>query len=226
MDHTNAALFQNRDVTSLWPNHVRRDHPLIQKTDPLEISNRTRALSLDAVVNLTLRLGNMSNDRRAGAIGKRACRFEMIFRNRVRRVRRNRGNDQLVTFPTSDKLLDVRHAFRVCLIVGDWKIDDRLAEHTANACFRSFVGDRVFEVIHVAVGRRATANHFGQSEARPDANKLFRDVLCFRRKDVLRQPLLQIEIVGETTKQDHRNVRVAVDQTRRDDLARRVNPLA
>ena len=56
-------------------------------------------------------------------------------------------------------------------------------------------------------------------EARADAHEFFGNVLRLSRKNVLRQPLLQIEIVGEAAEQRHRHVRVAVDQTGNYDFA-------
>src|SRR6185436_3499157 len=50
-------------------------------------------------------------------------------------------------------------------------------------------------------------------------------VLRLSRKDVLSQPLLQIEIIGKTTKQHHRHVCMSVDQTRRDDFSSRDHSL-
>src|SRR6185369_12161697 len=107
----------------------------------------------------------------------------------------------------------------------DGKVDDGFAKHTTNTRFRSLIRDRVFEVIHVTVGRRPPANHLRQTKTSTDTHKLFRDVLRFSRKDVLRQPLLQIEIIRETTKQDHGDMRVAINQTGCNDLARRVDLL-
>src|SRR6185369_1899956 len=140
-------------------------------------------------------------------------------------MRRDRRYDQIVSLPTRHKLLDVSHAFSVRLIVSDRKVDDGFTENTTNTRFCSLIRDRVLEVIHVTVGRRPTANHFSQTETSADTHKLFRDVLRFSRKDVLRQPLLQIEIIRETTKQDHRHMRVAINQTGCNDLARRVDLL-
>src|SRR5262245_57761335 len=107
-----------------------------------------------------------------------------------------------------DKLLNVSHSFGIRLVISDGKVDDGLTEETTNTRFRSIISDRIFEVIHVAVGRRPTANHLSQTETSADPHKLFRNVLGFSREDVLRQPLLQIEIIRKSAKQDHRDMRV------------------
>ena len=126
-------------------------------------------------------------------------------------MRRNGGGNQLVSLPVLDKLFDVGHALRMRLVVGDRKVDERLAKHSAQAGSRCLLCNRIFEVVHVAVGRRATADHFRESESRARTDEFLSDVFCFSGKDVFRQPVLQIEIVGESAKQRHRNMRVSVD---------------
>ena len=169
---------------------MRGNHAIVEKPDAIKIVDRARALRFDTVVYLALRFGNMNNYRRAGAIGKCAHRFQVIFGNGVRRMRRNRRNDKRIPFPVRDKLFYVSHRFRVRLIIGDRKIDDSFAEDAAHSGFECLIGDRIFEVIHVAVGRGAAANHFRQAQTRADAHKVFGDVFGFRREDVFGQPLL------------------------------------
>ncbi len=160
MNHSYTAALQYRDVSSLRPHDVRRDHAVVQKPDPIEIGHRTGAFVFHTIVNFPLRLGNVSDDRRAGTIRKRAGGLEMLLRNRVRRVRRDRWNNQFMPFPACDKLLNIRHRLGIALVVSNWKVDDGFTQHATNTRFRRLIGDRVFEVIHVAVGRGATANHF------------------------------------------------------------------
>ena len=96
----------------------------------------------------------------------------------------------------ADKLFRIGHRFRVGLVVGNRKIDYGFAEHAAHSRFKSFVGDGIFEVIHVTVSGGATAQHLSKTKTRAHAHKIFGDVLGFGGKDVFREPLLQIQIVG------------------------------
>src|SRR5438270_9757429 len=139
---------------------------------------------------------------------------------------RNCRNYQWIALPLSDEGLDVRHRFRVCLVIGDGKVDHGFAEHAAHAGFRSFISDCVFEIIHIAVSRRAAANHLSQAETSSDSHEFFGYILGFGGKNIFSQPLLQIEIVGEPTKQSHWYVRVAVDEPGNDDLAGRIYDFA
>ena len=109
-------------------------------------------------------------------------------------------------------LFHISHRFSVCFVVRNRKIDDCLAEHASHAGLESFIGNRIFEIIHIAVGRCAAANHFRQAQTRADADKVFGDVLGFGRKNIFREPLLQVEVVSDAAKQSHRHVRVTVDE--------------
>ena len=108
---------------------MRGDHAFTQKTDALEIIDRAGALCFQAVVDFPFRFSDVGNNRRAGAIRKCAHSLEMFFGYRVRRVRRNRRRNQLVSLPALNKLFRVGHRFGVGFVIGDWKIDYGFAEH-------------------------------------------------------------------------------------------------
>src|SRR5688500_14493157 len=101
----------------------------------------------------------------------------MLFRNGVRGMRGDRWNDQFVPLPAFDEPLDVGHRLFMRLVVSDGKINDSFSENSSHACLRSFIGDCILEVVHIAVRSRTAANHFGETETRANANKLFGDVL-------------------------------------------------
>ena len=107
------------------------------------------------------------------------------------------------------------------LRVGDGKLDDRLAQHAAQARLSRHPRDLLLEVIHVGVGRRPGLDHLERREPRAGADELGRDGLCFGREDVFLQPVHQRQIVGEAAIQHHRRVRVRVDEAWHDHLARR-----
>src|SRR5690606_17865289 len=105
------------------------------------------------------------------------------------------------------------------LVVSDRKLYDRLAKNAANAGFLRLLGDRILEVIHIAVGRRSAADHLCEAEARADADEFFIYVLGLGREDVFRQPLVKIGVVRDAAKWRHRNVRVRVDEAGDDGLS-------
>src|ERR1043166_6552575 len=141
-------------------------------------------------------------------------------------MRGNRRHDQSISLPLFYKALYVDQTCFVRLVVSYGKIKQRFAQNAAHSCFERLVGNRVFEIIHVAVGRCAAANHFGQSEPRSHAHKILGDIFGFGRKDVSGKPLLKVEIVGDPPKQSHRHVRVPVDETRNQHFAGRINNFA
>ena len=138
-------------------------------------------------------------------------------------MRRDGRDDQRVAFPLVRELLDVLHAFVPGFIVGRGKIEQRLAEHGTHSGFRRLFGNGVLEVIHIHERRRAAFDHLQTAELGPPAHKLFIDVFGFSRKDVFLQPLHQHEVVGDAAKQDHRHMRVGVDESRHDDARSRID---
>ena len=226
VNNADAETFQDGQLFGSRMNDVRGDDAIIQEADAREIINRRDALALRNIVNLFARLRNVNHNGRARSLGKIAHLLEMIFGDRVRRVRRDSGRDERIAFPLLDEPFCVSHRIRPSLIVSDGKVYDRLAEHAAHASLHRLVRDGILEVVHIAVGGRAAANHFGESEPCADAHELFGNILRFSREDVFRQPLLQIKIVCQPAKERHRHVRVAVDETGNDDLAARINRLA
>src|SRR5688572_22089211 len=108
---------------------MRRDHAIVQETDPVEISDGAGAFFFNAVVKLALCLCDVSDDRCSSAISKRANGFEVLFGNRVGSMWSDRGNDEVMPFPTRDKLLHIRHSLSVVFVVRDGKVNDRFTEH-------------------------------------------------------------------------------------------------
>ena len=67
--------------------------------------------------------------------------------------------------------------------------------------------------------------HLEAREAGAHAHEVLVDVLGLGREDVTFEPVHQVEIVGEAAKENHRGVRVRVDESRQDDPAARIDPL-
>ena len=114
----------------------------------------------------------------------------MVFGNCIRRVRRDGRDNQGVAFPSTDEFFHIGHPLFIRLVVGDWEIDQRFAEHAPHARFKGLVSDRIFKVIHIAVGGGAAPNHFCQTQARAHAHEFFVYVFGFGRKNVFSKPLL------------------------------------
>ena len=137
----------------------------------------------------------------------------MLFGNRAKACGTSR-DDQIVTLPLLDEALYVSHRLGIGLVVSYGKVYDGLTENSADTGLGGFVRYRVFEVVHVAVGCGTTANHLRQAQTSAGAHKVFGNVLRFGGKDILRQPILQIEVVCQSTKQNHGDMSMPIDEAR------------
>ena len=93
MNYADAEFLQQAELFGAYPNHVRGNYPIIQKADAIQIIYGRSTFRFDTVINLALGFRDVRHDGGAGAIGKCANCFQMIFRNCVGRVRRNRRNN-------------------------------------------------------------------------------------------------------------------------------------
>ena len=167
------------------------------------------------------------NENRHAVFRRQRPRREKILRvERVRRVRRNCRDDQLVFRELLDERLGPRKTFLRRLCVGNRKLNDGLSEDAAHARCLRHARDFFLKVVHVRVHGRAGLNHLQRRQPRPGAHHLARDRLGLRRKNVFLEPFLQAEIVSEPAIQNHRRMRVSIDQTGNDDGAGRVDLFA
>jgi len=94
-----------------------------------------------------------------------------------------------------------------------------LAQNAAHAGGLSFARDGVLEVIHVRIGGDAAADHLQCRQARAPSDELLGDVARFGGEDVLLEPVLKRQIIGNAPEENHGGVAVRVDQAGQDQLA-------
>ena len=82
-------------------------------------------------------------------------------------------------------------------MVGHREVDEGLAEDGAQARLVDRARGVGLEVVHVGEGRRAALDHLEGGEQRAVVDELGRDVLALGGKDVLGQPLVERQVVGE-----------------------------
>src|SRR6266700_7772279 len=109
MNNADTELFEQAQLLFRGPDYVRRNYPIVEKTDACQIIDRTGAFSFQTVIHFPLCFGNMRNNRSAGSIRKSARSFQMFFRDRVWRVRRDRRDYQGIAFPMTDEPFDISH---------------------------------------------------------------------------------------------------------------------
>src|SRR6266576_4066581 len=139
----------------------------------------------------------MRHYRRAGAVRKSSHGFEVILRDGVGGVGGYSGNDKFVALPFLNKSFDISHCLGIGFVIGNGKINYRLAQNSADTSFRRFISDGVLEVVHIAIGGSPTANHFCQSQSRSRANEFLGNVFRFRWKYKFCEPVLKIEVVSQ-----------------------------
>ncbi len=77
--------------------------------------------------------------------------------------------------------------------------------------------------IHVVEAGHSAAQHLGASQQRAVVDELRRNMLAFRRPDVLVEPLHQGQIVGQAAHQGHGRMRVQVDQPGHENVERQIH---
>ena len=95
---------------------------------------------------------------------------------------------------------------------GRAEIDADQADHGAHAGLGRDRGGLFREKIHIVKTGGAAANHLGHGQPGPVAHKLGADPAGLGRPDMIVEPLLQRQVVGEAPKQAHGRVGVRVDQ--------------
>ena len=132
-------------------------------------------------------------------------------------------HDQVVALEPGDERGGARQALGRRPGVGHRELDDRLAEHPAQAGRPGHRRDLLLEVVHVGVGRRARLDHLERRQPRAGADERRAHRLGLGREDVLLEPVHQREVVGQPAVEDHRGVGVGVDETGQHHLSRGVD---
>src|SRR5262249_61971696 len=97
------------------------------------------------------------------------------------------------------------------------------AKHTAYAHRVGFLGNDVLVEVHVADGGDTGPRQLGDAEPAAPAHGLRLDETALSRPHVTLEPDVQRQVVGEATKQGHRDVGVAVDEPGDHQVARGVD---
>ncbi len=127
--------------------------------------------------------------------------------------------DQRIVLPALQKFLGVFEHGRVGFIVWRREIEERFAENAAHSGGFGFLGDGVFEVIHVRESSDAGANLFGGGEASAPAHEILRHIFCLGGENVFAEPVVERDVIVKTAEKRHGNVSVAVYETGQDQRA-------
>ena len=177
------------------------------------------------LLDLERRLGQVGVQRHVELAGQLGARPEDLLGARVRRVRRDRRNDQRMPLPAGDELARARQRVLEARGVGRRELEHRLRAQRAQAGRRRGFGDRFLEVVHVGEAGRARPDHLRAGERRAERDEIGPDERPLDRHHVAHQPDVEAEIVGEPAQQRHRRVRVRVHEPRHDDAPAAVDGL-
>jgi hypothetical protein len=104
------------------------------------------------------------------------------------------------------------------------KIDDGLANDTAQAQRLQRTADFRLEIVHVGNGGDAAFGQFDPGEQGADAHHFRRYETLFQRENIALQPVRLV--VAETPEQRHRHVAMGIDHARHQNVALHVDGLA
>ena len=140
--------------------------------------------------------------------------FEVGIVDGIRRMRGERGRDQRIVAPLVVDLVGLVEVLVVRRRPRGGEVDHRQAHARTEAV--ALVGGRLHvgeEVILVDAGGAAT-EHLGDRQGDAVGDEVRADHGRFDRPDVLLQPDLQRQVVGDAAQQRHRIVRMRVHQAR------------
>ena len=218
------AALENRHIGVIQPHAMGRHRPAAEHAQGFERCRWRFAALSERIPIFRLRFGQVHHQRFLITVGECARLLENVVRHGVNRVRRHRRNHQRVVGVGFEELLGSGERGLRSLIVGSGEADHRFAQHAAHARLLGDFGNRVLEIIHVGIGGGARQRHLKQGQTRTPADEFAINVFGFGWKNVLRQPVLQVHVVGDATEKRHGRVRVGVDKAGREDGIGAVEP--
>ncbi len=99
------------------------------------------------------------------------------------------------------------------------KIDDTLAQDCANSTFVYSTGHLFFKKISVAAGCGTRQQKLGTGQQGCGPNRIGIDKFTLGRENIIIQPLLQGQIIGQASEKRHGQVGVGIHQTGQDQPA-------
>ena len=212
MHHADAAQCAQLDLGPGQLGHVHRDQAVVDQAQPVHARERALAVLFLRLRDFLRGLVQVQVHRHVELVGEHADALEVGVRHGVRRMRRERGRHQRVVAPLVVDLAGLVEVFVVALGPGGGEIDHRQADPRAEAV--ALVGRGLHvreEVVLVAAGGTA-AQHLGDRQFDAVGDETGRNHACLDRPDVVLQPGLERQVVGDPAQQGHRVVAVGVDQ--------------
>ncbi len=162
----------------------------------------------------------MHMDRHIHFLGVHGHLLQRLIGHGVGRVRGEGGGDQGIAMKLVMHLDALVQVFVGVLRPYRGKVDDDHAHHGAHAGMAGGTCCGIGEEIHIVEAGGTAAQHLGHGELGAVMDELLADPAPFRRPDVPVQPLHQWQVVGQTTHQGHGGMRMGIDETGDQGMAR------
>ena len=159
-------------------------------------------------------------------LGQLRLQHQVGGRHRVGCVRGHRCGEQRVTDQGGDELPLPRQSVLGGRAARSGVVDQRLGHDRPLPHLRQHLGGVGAEEVHVGRGGDPREELLGRGQPGAEAYDLGGHEAPFRRPDVVLEPLLQRDVVGDAAQQGHGQVGVGVDQARHHQAAAGVDDLA
>ena len=210
--HAHAALGAEVDLGLGELRHVHRDQAVVEQAQAIQPRDRAHPVLVHGLLHFLRGFVQVQMNRDVELVREQAHAGEVVIVHRVGRMRRERGLDERVIAPLVVHFAGTVEVFVIARCPRGRKIDHRQADARAES--ELLVGRRLHvgeEVVLVGAGG-AAPQHLGNRQRAAIGDEIRPDHRGLDRPDVLLQPDLQRQVVGDPAQQGHRIVGVGIDQ--------------
>ncbi len=225
MNAAHLSLGENFHIGVVGPDAVGRQDVGAKEFDAFQILHRRGSVFLNAVGKLFAHFRDVDQQRRMIFARHRRRLTQSLLRTCVNGMRSDRGVNQRVALPFLQEFFRVRSHLGHVFVVRDGEIDPGLPKNAAESRSLGLIGFSIFEIIHVGESGGAAADHFGEREAGAPPHIVFGNVPGLGGENKFAQPIIERDVVFEPAHQDHRDVRMAINEAGDNELAGGVDGL-
>ena len=203
-----------------------RGKPRVDEAEPGEAGERAFARLADCVLDLARGLVQVHVHREIEALGKLVDPLERLVAHRVGGVRRERRRHQSIA---PERVVHLESAREVRVPIRRPRgrhVEDDEAEHGAHPGVSRDLPHHVRKKVHVVETGGASPQHLDRGEAGAGSDEPFVHEPGLGRPDLLREPDVERQVVGEAPEQGHRGVGMGVDEPRYQRVCVEVHALA
>ena len=213
VQHRGAPVRELPDLVGEEVRHVDRGEPGVDESEPGEAGEGAFPRLADRVLALAGGLVEVDVYREIEPLGDLSDAFERLVAHRVGGVRGERRRHQWIA---PERFVHLESAGEVRVPIrrpGGRHVEDDEAEHGPDPRIPRNLPHHVRKEVHVVETGGSTHQHLGHRETCSGPDEPFIHEPGLGRPDVLREPHVQRQIVGQTPEQGHRGVGMSVDES-------------